>query len=592
MSPSSTSTLADDASLVRTIAGYFEAVGKQAVARGVRASLEAPQHPTTVALVGEVGRGKTLLADALQRFYAVVDSNPAYCRDNERVSDTEENYSGSAGIRPSGAFDNFAYIDCPGFNGAESEVTQAAISLTRDAGVVVFVLDATTTITSPELELLKEIALGSRGLVVALAKKDKNLLGWRVVEETNRRQIERHIGDAIPVVSVSALRFLSVADEFSGAVTGGNSHTDSADSVEVSPGSLAEAVVTDSGIPRLAEALNQCRVQQSVEHSEAQIRPTLARALPLLSAELAEVRTIAKSDSQHSVTVLNRRKQELEQLVAERRRGQQLLTSGLNQARSRATSMSDDDLARARQRWHDYFEMTPPRFIRAHSDAVFLQIEAEFSAIFEQAIRRLMVLSREAYGSVAVGVVDWRAIVDALADLAFDVDASDAPPDNKSVAKLVDPSLVSLTIAGGFSLTHVIGMVPGIGALVVGSGGTALPFVAMASVWLGVNMYHRSKKISRGELNKWLDQLVLQTRRQVSHAIETVYNELRPLVVNQFHDSMENQINRAKLELQLVKAGKSHSEKEQEEAFKEAQQKASYLLKLIEQTRKRTEPHA
>lgn len=93
-------------------------------------------------------------------------------------------------------------------------------------------------------------------------------------------------------------------------------------------------------------------------------------------------------------------------------------------------------------------------------------------------------------------------MIDALNGVAANISASNKPKSKNSVAKIVDPSLMSLTIAGGFRLIYVLGFVPGTGAAIIGSGSTVLPFIATAGLWLGVSVYHRSSKTSRVELSK------------------------------------------------------------------------------------------
>ena len=451
-----------------------------------------------------------------------------------------------------------SFIDCPGFNGADSEISKAAIALTRNAGVVVFVLEATTTITEPELATLKEIAASTPGLAVAITKKDKNLLGWREIERVTRQQIQQHLGELVsevPIVSVSPLRYLSALN--------GNPF-------------LADEVINDSGIPRLQEAIVEARSRLQ----KNAYTPVMRQALVLLNSEYAELESEISADSTAMLSRLEEKKVELEHLTSDRRRGQQLLTSGLSQARSEAVSMAETQLVEIREKWHSYFASTPPRYIRAHRDAVFFQIESELSELFEDSIRCFMARSREVYVGVTEGVADWHCVIDALNEVATGISVSNKPESENSVAKVVDPSLVSLTIAGGFGLTHVLGFVPGIGAAIIGSGGTVLPFVAMAGLWLGVNVYHRSSKTGRVELSKWLDQVILQVRRQLNQGIETVYNELRPLLINQFNDNLELRIRRTKHQIQQMKQDCQSALGDRQVARQEAKKKSAYVARL------------
>ncbi|MDU4703268.1 hypothetical protein AAFL42_01075 [Corynebacterium amycolatum] len=554
--------ISEDATLIRKAAEYFDAVGKREEARLLEAPLQASREATVVAVIGEVGCGKTMLVDALSgsasTSLSACETGFSFGPDAEEISGQGNFGLGEGAIRGGESLADDSFIDCPGFNGADSEISKAAIALTRNAGVVVFVLEATTTITEPELATLKEIAASTPGLVVAITKKDKNLLGWREIERVTHQQIQQHLGELVsevPIVSVSPLRYLSALN--------GNPF-------------LADEVINDSGIPRLQEAIVEARHRlQNNAYT-----PILRQALVLLNSEYVELESEISADSTAMLSRLEEKKVELEHLTSDRRRGQQLLTSGLSQARSEAVSMAESQLVEIREKWHSYFASTPPRYIRAHRDAVFFQIESELSELFEDSIRYFMARSREVYVGVTDGVADWHSVIDALNEVAAGISVSNKPESENSVAKVVDPSLVSLTIAGGFGLTHVLGFVPGIGAAIIGSGGTVLPFVAMAGLWLGVNVYHRSSKTGRVELAKWLDQVILQVRRQLNQGIETVYNELRPLLINQFNDNLELRIRRTKHQIQQTKQDCQSALGDRQVARQEAKKKSAYVARL------------
>ena len=57
--------ISEDATLIRKAAEYFDAVGKREEARLIEAPLQARREATVVAVIGEVGCGKTMLVDAL-----------------------------------------------------------------------------------------------------------------------------------------------------------------------------------------------------------------------------------------------------------------------------------------------------------------------------------------------------------------------------------------------------------------------------------------------------------------------------------------------------------------------------------------------
>ena len=64
----------------------------------------------------------------------------------------------------------------------------------------------------------------------------------------------------------------------------------------------------------------------------------------LLNSEYVELESEISADSTAMLSRLEEKKVELEHLTSDRRRGQQLLTSGLSQARSEAVSMAETQL--------------------------------------------------------------------------------------------------------------------------------------------------------------------------------------------------------------------------------------------------------
>lgn len=170
-----------DTALVRKVVEYFGAIDEQEEAQFIEASLQAKREATVVAATGEVGCGGTTLVDTFSESVSInlsaCETGLSFGPDTEEIPGQGNFGSREGAIRDGELLTNDSLIDHPGFNSTDLEILKTVIASARNAGVVVFVLETTITITELEPATLKETTASTPGLAVVVIKKNKNPLG-------------------------------------------------------------------------------------------------------------------------------------------------------------------------------------------------------------------------------------------------------------------------------------------------------------------------------------------------------------------------------------------------------------------------------
>ncbi|APT90064.1 hypothetical protein CSPHI_02070 [Corynebacterium sphenisci DSM 44792] len=506
---------------------YLDREGRPGAAAALRGTLAEARGPRTVAVIGEAGRGASTLVDALVGA-PLPAAEPGCVRRVLAVPPGAAPPELAAGVvaAETGLLPPLSLLDLPGFGAAGDPGGGARPRLPREAAAVLVVLDALAPITAAEAGLIAE-AVRERGTVlVAVTKKDKNLLGWREILAEDRRLIEEAAGTAVPVHAVSALRALAAAGD--------------------PDPERAAAIAADSGIGALREAL--------ADYAGAGAHLAALRHARVLAAEeLAIARELAAAGGRDAADRLAARERELTELQADGRRRRQLLAAELSGARIEALAELDRGLAAARERWDARFRDTPPRTLARRREEILAEIRAELGEVVEDALGTLLRRTRAAFLELTDGTGDWAAVLTAVDRIDCEVEAAErADPRLRDV---LDPGLVTITVAGGFSLTHVATLLPGVGGAIAASGGVgAVPFAAVAGVWLAVNVYHRAARRGGKELRTWFREATATLRRQVGRDLDLVHNRIQPLVLNGFADGLERAVAEAAERVRAARA--------------------------------------
>ena len=173
----------------------------------------------TVAVVGQIGAGKTQLVNALAgtpgalpvgrggtAAVTILTSGATFAAEvrrrglasaraigpNELVAEITRD--GLAGAPAADAvevalpaprlIDGLVVLDTPGVNGLDELAARRAIAATRTVDAVVYVIDASSPFTKSELRLLSEVSVRVRSVVVVVTRIDR-FRGWRrIITET------------------------------------------------------------------------------------------------------------------------------------------------------------------------------------------------------------------------------------------------------------------------------------------------------------------------------------------------------------------------------------------------------------------------
>lgn len=202
---------------------------------------EAADAPVSVVVVGEVGRGKSSVVNALLGlpglspvgngettggYLRIVGPSPELPAgradvehaDSHRHVDAAELADwlviGARGADEAPAlgatvaveepFGDAVLIDTPGAGGLDPAHARLAISQAEGAGILLLVTDTTAPLTTPALAFLAECAQRVAGVVVVVNKIDMTR-AWRERVTEVRETLRAHGYDGVPVVGYSAL---------------------------------------------------------------------------------------------------------------------------------------------------------------------------------------------------------------------------------------------------------------------------------------------------------------------------------------------------------------------------------------------------
>lgn len=508
----------------------------------------------TIVLVGEVNRGKSFLADALTgargaspvdfdtctsaavhlepagdpsqielRFPGGARAVPAdqlrewittggaYVRD----ADLDELPTAAAVHVPESRMPGVTVVDTPGVGGLDPAAARMAVASAQSAGVLVMVCDASTPITAPELEFLREASASVESIVVAVTKTDKNLRRWRDIVADDVRLLREHMGRDIPVVGVSCLRGLSASEQSDPELRARREQ--SSGIAELRQVLLAELARGDSlpeisGLRTAREALTKvvAGVEEELEHA--------GKGLEILP-ELERRRDEFKRWRDYS--------QEWEQFV-------QRDVTLLRQSVLRNLDRQLDDI---RDRWKDRITKNGVKVLRKNPQVFTAQIEGELKYAMEQA----MFQTYQGLRSIFFALMDDEAVWQHVAAKAY---STLEPPRVKSgevqkkTKDLIDPSVLTMGVVGSGALAA---LVP-IGGIVAGA------------VWIGVNLGYKAMRNGRQNLLSWLNETLNTTRVSTNRMVEIVMSTARPEIVTRYRSHVRSRVEQLQEQIAKVKA--------------------------------------
>jgi len=255
----------------------FKAAGRLDLVREVAAETKRPAVERPVVLIaGETRRGKSSLVNALLRHPGLSPGGPglattAYLLFNhgeqtsatltiqgaadverrpiplDEIGDWATTEGNPGNVRrvlavevtvDTPVLSSLTIVDTPGHGGLDSAEGSISVPIARQADAVVFVLDAGSPISDPELAFLRSVSARVDAVIVVVTKTDDHP-GWARIVADNRELLRRYAPELanVPVLAVSA----RVAEK----------------ALARPPGPVADRLWQESGLEELQQLLKQ-----------------------------------------------------------------------------------------------------------------------------------------------------------------------------------------------------------------------------------------------------------------------------------------------------------------------------------------------
>lgn len=547
MSRTALTTSPEDAgAIVADAAKVLRAYRYDSVAELAEAKLDPDRQLRTVVVAGEVQRGKSSLVNALvgydglcpvgvdvtssvalsvtagaaQDDEAVVElffpsgtrSVPAaeladwITTDGVRVADpaVEELPTAAAvGLR-SARVENMTLVDTPGVGGLDRGLTRLAAQSAQQACVLVLVCDASSPMTRPELEFVREATASVDSVLVVVTKTDKNLRRWREIVAENARILQRELGRTVPVFGVSSLL----------AVLGETSATDQE----------RERLAAESGIAALRSELHR-RLDVLAELPERDAVRTCVSGLSAvrtrIAGELDAVRTGAAA-----LPSLDADMARLTELKEQSRQWEQYLARDLTLLKQSAIDDLDRRLDGVRDKWTNYINKNGMEVLRRSAQKFTADMQTDLQAAMAQTVGEF--LQRLHDEIVAPRFGDDPSV---WAELSTQLAGSlqDRRVESHQVAGkrhgLLDPTLLTMGVVGSSTLGGLLGL-----SALMGVG------LAVGTVWIGVNLGFRAIRAGKSNLLTWLRETIASTKSSTARLLDTVVAQARPDIVIRYRE--------------------------------------------------------
>lgn len=532
--------------LIEASVKVLRAYGRNATAELASAKSNASVQRRTVVVVGEVQRGKSALVNALVgeldaspsavetttsaavRFVPPDDRHPPgsaellYADRSVPIPRAElPDWITSTGARvcdptiedlPTGAvvataqpvLGGAVVVDTPGSGGLVASHTALATQSARQASVLVMVCDASTPLTEPEMNFLRDAAASVESVVVAVTKTDKNLRRWRPIVGEDRALIERHLQRQIPVLGVSSLRAALAA--------------------QMPPGPARDRAERASGIVELRAQINAL-LDARAELPQADALRTLLEGLRRVDERVASDIAVIE-DSATATADLTAERDRLQDLKNRSQQWEQYLARDLTLARQAALAHLDEELDRIKQQWTTRVNKSSLEVMRRSAQSFTADMQTDLLAAMESAaqvfLERLEAIVAELFGPNSPQWSEIRELVWAAMQTGTTISAGEVGSKRQG---LLDPSVLTMGMIG----TSMLGAVIGVGAVA-------------GVVWVAVNLGYKAMRTGKTNLLNWLRETLAATRTGTSRMLESALSVGRPEIVLRHRDDLKSRI--------------------------------------------------
>ena len=394
--------------------------------------------------------------------------------------------------------------------GLDPKLSNLAKVSADQACVVVIVCDASTPITKPEMDFIKDTGSNIEAIIVAVTKTDKHLIRWQEIVEENKKLLRRHIGRDIPVVGVSSL--LAVK------------------SAELPPGENAERIRHLSGLANL-NALISSTFETAEFLPLANGLRTAVGGLRELAEDL-ERRLKILSEGEAAVPDLSHKLEHLKQLKKEGETWDYYLSRDLTLIRQQSMDQLETRLNTIRDTWTERINKQGmavlrknPQYFTAEMERDFQQAIAETINYFSHELEHNIIQPR--FDSELV----WQEIQEEISS-AFDGKQLQTHAVQHKSQGLLDPMMLMMGISGGSMIGGVIaGAVSftGLGAI-VGVG------------WVAFNVGFRAMRSGKNNLLTWMRETTATAKLLTSKILEAAIANARPAIQLRYREHIKQQV--------------------------------------------------
>ena len=422
--------------------------------------------------------------------------------------------------------DGITVVDTPGVGGLDKRAVTAALQEARHAGVLLMVCDASTPITAPEMDILRQAHDSVGGVIVAVTKTDKNTRRWRAIVEDNKRLISSHMGIDVPVVGVSSLRALDAARC-------------------IDPARRAE-LERRSGIAQLRSQLRAQLRQPAAMGQRAALQSITTTLTGIAKTVRDDIRLLAESST--AVEQLEDEKATLERLREESSEFEQRFQRVLALARTRVTEGLDKALEEVRHEWTQQINADSLRVLRSKPQVFTSQIETELAVVMEDTVGAMV----EEISELASALFPDRQ--ELIAEIMGTTVASLTPAEvsghevEKKTKDIIDPSVLMMGMIGSGALAAIIPVAPLAGA-----------------VWVGVNLGYRAMRNGKQHLITWLRETTASVRTATTRMLDTLITTARTDVMLRYRADLRAKIKELHGRIDQAREAARESEGERQE---------------------------
>lgn len=409
-------------------------------------------------------------------------------------------------------------VDTPGVGGLDPKLSHLAKVSIDQACVLIVVCDASTTITKPEMDFIKDTGSNVEAIIVAVTKTDKNLIRWQEIVAENKNLLCQHIGRDIPVVGVSSLLGVMAA--------------------EMSPGPHRNQVLELSGLDAL----------YSLIHSKFKIAEFLPLANGLRIAvkglrELADdltQRIAILEEGEAAVPELSERLEELNRLKKEGESWDYYLGRDLTIIRQETMEQLELRLEDIRKNWTERINKQGMAVLRKNPQYFTSEMEREFQGAIAESLNYFSFeLEHKIVRPRFKSEMDWEAIRNEVS-AAFVGKQLQTHDVQEKRQGLLDPMMLMMGISGGSALGGLIGSVvtfAGLGAI-VGVG------------WVAFNVGFRAMRSGKTNLLNWLKETTGTAKVLTAKVLEAAIANARPAIQLRYRENLKEAMEATQKQIQ------------------------------------------